>query len=114
MNKEMMKGSIDLILLSILAKKDMYGYEMVQVLKQSSDDTYSMSEGTLYPALKRLEMQGAIKSYWQEEENIRPRKYYQITEYGQGALQSKLKDFQQIHEIISKWNKSGVAYDKCI
>ena len=106
-----MKGSIDLILLSILAKKDMYGYEMVQVLKQSSADTYSMSEGTLYPALKRLETQGAIDSYWQEQENTRSRKYYRITEEGQKALRKKLKDFQQIHELISKWNKPGVAYD---
>ena len=65
MNKEMMKGSIDLILLSIISTKDMYGYEMVQVLKQSSDEAYSMSEGTLYPALKRLETQGTIESYWQ-------------------------------------------------
>ena len=111
MNKEMMKGSIDLILLSIIARKDMYGYEMVQVLKQSSGDAYSMSEGTLYPALKRLETQGAIQSYWVEQENNRPRKYYQITEEGQRALQSKLKDWQQIHALISKWNDQGVAYD---
>ena len=106
-----MKGSIDLLLLSIIAKKDMYGYEMVQVLKQSSEEAYSMSEGTLYPALKRLEAQGTIESYWQEQENSRPRKYYRITEDGQKALHSKLKDWQQIHALISKWNDSGVAYD---
>lgn len=110
MNKEMMKGSIDLILLSIIATKDMYGYEMVQVLKQSSEDAYSMSEGTLYPALKRLEMQGAIESYWQENEGTRPRKYYHLTEEGKKALNSKLKDWQQIHALISKWN-GGIAYD---
>lgn len=111
MNKEMMKGSIDLLLLSIIAKKDMYGYEMVQVLKQSSEDAYSMSEGTLYPALKRLETQGTIEAYWQEQENNRPRKYYRITDEGKKALHSKLKDWQQIHALISKWNGSGVAYD---
>lgn len=111
MNKEMMKGSIDLILLSIIASKDMYGYEMVQVLKQSSDEAYSMSEGTLYPALKRLETQGTIISYWHEQENSRPRKYYSITEDGQKALESKLKDWQQIHALITKWNKPDVAYD---
>lgn len=107
----MMKGSIDLILLSIISTKDMYGYEMVQVLKQSSDEAYSMSEGTLYPALKRLETQGTIESYWQEQENNRPRKYYRITDEGKKALHSKLKDWQQIHALISKWNGSGVAYD---
>lgn len=111
MNKEMMKGSIDLILLSLIAKKDMYGYEMVQALKQSSDDTYSMSEGTLYPALKRLETQGSIHSYWVEQDNGRPRKYYQLTEDGQKALQSKLNDWQQINKLIGKWNDRGIAYD---
>ena len=55
MDKEIMKGSIDILLLSLMNKRDMYGYEMVKELKESSKELYSMSEGTLYPALKRLE-----------------------------------------------------------
>lgn len=50
-----MKGSIDILLLSLLAQQEMYGYEMVKTLKETSGDLYNMSEGTLYPALKRME-----------------------------------------------------------
>ncbi|MGE7624596.1 PadR family transcriptional regulator [Viridibacillus sp. NPDC096237] len=111
MNKEMMKGSTDLLLLSIIAKQDMYGYEIVQALKQSSDELYSMSEGTLYPALKRLESQGYINSYWVENEGARRRKYYELTEEGQNALSGKLKDWQQINQLIEKWTKGDVLYE---
>lgn len=106
-----MKGSIDLLLLSIISKHDMYGYEIVQALKQSSDEMYSMSEGTLYPALKRLETQGFVSSYWFEQDNSRPRKYYQLTTDGNKALKNKLKDWQQINQLISKWTDGGIIYE---
>ena len=111
MNKEMMKGSIDLILMSVISQKDMYGYEIVQVLKQSSEDDYSMSEGTLYPALKRLETQGAVQSYWVEQENGRPRKYYRITDAGKLSLKEKLTDWTKLNTLVMKWNERGIVYD---
>ncbi len=111
MNKEMMKGSIDILLLSVLAKHDSYGYEIVQSLKESSDEMYSMSEGTMYPALKRLETQGYISSYWMEQENNRPRKYYHLTDEGEKALKNKLKDWQQINQLIAKWTKGEATYE---
>lgn len=107
----MLKGNIDLILMSIISSKDMYGYEMIQVLNQSSHDEYSMSEGTLYPALKRLETQEAIESYWVEQENGRPRKYYTLTNKGRKLLDDKLLDWSKINKLISKWNDRGIAYD---
>lgn len=112
MNKEMMKGSIDLLLLSVIAKQDSYGYEIVQALKQSSNEMYSMSEGTLYPALKRLEAYGYITSYWTEQENSRPRKYYQLTEEGAKALKSKLDDWKQINQLIAKWTEKRAGYEQ--
>jgi len=111
MNKEMMKGSTDLLLLSIIAKQDMYGYEIVQALKQSSDELYSMSEGTLYPALKRLESHDYINSYWIENEGTRRRKYYALTEEGQNALSRKLNDWRQINQLIEKWTKGDALYE---
>lgn len=104
-----MKGSTDLLLLSIIAQRDMYGYEIVQALKQSSDELYSMSEGTLYPALKRMEGLGYIHSYWVENEGMRKRKYYQLTEEGQRALTEKLNDWRQINRLIEKWTDRGGA-----
>ncbi|MGD7023197.1 PadR family transcriptional regulator [Rossellomorea vietnamensis] len=102
MNKELMKGSIDILLLSLISQRDMYGYEMVKRLKESSDDLYNMSEGTLYPALKRLEKQEWVTSYWSETDKGTRRKYYHITDKGQEELVLKLKDWQAVHRLIGK------------
>ncbi|PLS15370.1 PadR family transcriptional regulator [Bacillus sp. M6-12] len=101
MDKEMMKGSIDLLLLSLISQKDLYGYEITKILKQLSDERYEMSEGTLYPALKRLERKQTIESYWSETDAGR-RKYYKITETGITELAQKRKDFQLMENLIRK------------
>ncbi|MDQ0215875.1 DNA-binding PadR family transcriptional regulator [Oikeobacillus pervagus] len=106
MNKELMKGSIDILLLSLISKKDMYGFEMVQKLKQTSDHNYVMSEGTLYPALKRLEKNGWATSYWGEESGGR-RKYYRITEGGRTELERKLQDWQKVNQLIYKCSEGS-------
>ena len=96
-----MKGSIDILLLSLVNQRDMYGYEMVKTLKELSGDLYEMSEGTLYPALKRLENKGWLRSYWQSSETAGRRKYYQITKDGKRALGKKLKNWRQINQLIN-------------
>lgn len=101
MDQEMMKGSIDLILLSLIAQRDMYGYEIVKVLKKVSEDTYEMSEGTLYSALKRLEKRRWVESYWQETEGGR-RKYYRLTDEGEGALVSKRENWEWMNGLVRK------------
>lgn len=70
MDKELMKGSIDLLLLSLLSQKKLYGYEITKILKQMSKGNYEISEGTLYPALKRLEKR--IHKRTLERVRIRP------------------------------------------
>ncbi|WP_434167599.1 PadR family transcriptional regulator [Peribacillus frigoritolerans] len=64
MDKELMKGSIDLLLLSLLSQKKLYGYEITKILKEMSMGKYQISEGTLYSALKRLEKKEFIKGHW--------------------------------------------------
>lgn len=100
MDKEIMKGSIDILLLSLLNQQDMYGYEIVKTLKQNSNELYNMSEGTLYPALKRLETKGWLLSYWVNADNGGRRKYYQITEDGKRELEKKLTEWNQINHLI--------------
>lgn len=97
----MMKGSIDLILLSLIAQRDLYGYEIVKVLRQLSNDTYEMSEGTLYAALKRLEKKGWVESYWQETKGGR-RKYYRLTDDGQLALKQKQENWEWMNDLVHK------------
>ncbi|KAA0549813.1 PadR family transcriptional regulator [Bacillus sp. BGMRC 2118] len=104
MDKELMKGSIDILLLSVISGREMYGYEIVKVLKEKSNDLYNMSEGTLYPALKRLEKKKWLESYWAELETGR-RKYYRITDDGRYELDRKLGEWNSISNLIR--NVSG-------
>ncbi|MDQ0185814.1 PadR family transcriptional regulator [Cytobacillus sp. FSL W7-1323] len=111
MDKEIMKGSIDILLLSLLSKKNMYGYEMVKSLKENSHELYNMSEGTLYPALKRLEKNGWIEAYWEDSQLGGRRKYYQLTNGGKTELSRKLGEWQKVNDLINvtteglKWTK---------
>lgn len=95
MDKEIMKGSIDILILSLIEKQDTYGYEIAKCIKEKSEGIYAMGEGTLYPALKRLEEKELIESYWKENELTGKRKYYKITDKGKKTL----------NERISQWNK---------
>ncbi|SFJ74911.1 DNA-binding transcriptional regulator, PadR family [Halobacillus dabanensis] len=101
MDREIMKGSIDILMLNLVNRRDMYGYEIVKHLKEESGQLYNMSEGTLYPALKRLEKKEWMTSYWTETEHGR-RKYYRITEEGRTILQQKLEEWKSVNDLITK------------
>jgi PadR family transcriptional regulator, regulatory protein PadR len=107
MDKEMMKGSVDLLLLSLIKQRDLYGYEMTKLLKQLSDDQYEMSEGTLYPALKRLERKKWVESYWSETQAGR-RKYYKMTEEGLKELEKKQADWQRVNQLVHKSSEGHI------
>src|SRR5690625_3879655 len=101
MDKEMMKGTIDILLLSLIEQRDLYGYEMTRILKQLSDDTYEMSEGTLYASLKRMERRGWVESYWKDTESGR-RKYYRMKDDGKKELISKKENWDWMSSLIQK------------
>lgn len=101
MDKEVLKGSVDILLLSAIAEHDTYGYEIIQKLKKESDDWYHMSQGTLYPALRRLEQKGYIESYWDESDTGMKRKFYRITKDGREELGKKLNSWDQITALIN-------------
>ncbi|MDU7109851.1 MAG: helix-turn-helix transcriptional regulator [Clostridium perfringens] len=104
MDREILKGSLEIILLSLLKNNVMYGYEISKTIKNLSEDALIIEEGTLYPALKRLEEKGLIKHYFVEFENSKKkRKYYEITEEGKRELDLKLKDFSLIEKLIKSF-----------
>ena len=73
-----------MLVLELLAKKSMYGYEMIQTLKVASEDFFVLKEGTLYPILYRLEDNDFAKSSWSEPKDGKaPKKYYEITKKGE-------------------------------
>jgi len=101
MDKEILKGSIDILILSIICKQDIYGYEIAKCIKEKSEGLYSMGEGTLYPALKRLEEKELIESYWQKNEFSGKRKYYKITDIGKENLSEKLWQWNKVTSLIN-------------
>ncbi len=101
-NRELVKGSTSLILLQLLNERDMYGYELVKELEKRSDNGLSVKEGTLYPALHKLEKQEYIAFYWQEQEKGPARKYYVITEAGKEMLTEKTQEWQEFVKVMNK------------
>ncbi len=109
MDKELMKGSIDILLLSQIKGKDMYGFEIIKSLEKKSRNVYTMSEGTLYPALQRLEQKKLLKSYWGDSDTGGRRKYYTITENGTKELNQKLTDWKKVNDLIDSC-KEGLEW----
>lgn len=87
---ELKKGSIQLCLLALLAKEEKYGFQILRELREKSDGFFDLKEGTLYPALRRLEERGFVESRWQEPDSGMPRKYYRLTARGRVALSEAL------------------------
>lgn len=92
-DKELMKGSTAILILSLLEKEDMYGYSITSKLKKKSENIFEMKEGTLYPMLHGLEEADAVDSYWQDSDNGKRRKYYKITKKGKALLDRKKEEW---------------------
>src|SRR5205823_7294175 len=80
MDTELLKGTLSLLILSLLSRKAMYGYEIAATVHRDTDGTFTWREGSLYPSLHKLEADGLVAGQWEEKETGRKRKYYHITE----------------------------------
>ena len=98
--KEWLKGYIDVIILSLLVDKDLYGYEMTKKMKEVSGNKFILKDGTLYPALKRLETKKLINGYWSDSEGAARRKYYRITENGVKEVIKSQQEWLVIKNIL--------------
>ena len=95
--KELRKGVLELSVLYIISAKKRYGYDIVEVLKNSSLAT---SEGTIYPLLTRLKNEELISYEWEESDKGPPRKYYIITEKGRQLLEMLIEEWEKINTGI--------------
>lgn len=84
--KELVKGNIDSLLLCLIGQQPMYGYQIIRELENQSQGYFKYKEGTLYPALHRLEKRGLMIAKWQATAGGRQRRYYHLTEKGQNML----------------------------
>lgn len=101
-NRELVKGSTSLIVLQLLNERDMYGYELVKEMDKRSEHKFQIKEGTLYPALHKLEKQTYIEYYWQEQPKGPARKYYRITQQGKDMLMEKTEEWDRYVQVMNK------------
>jgi PadR family transcriptional regulator, regulatory protein PadR len=106
-NIQLKKGVIEILILKLLSREKMYGYQLLQELDKRSEGVFKMKEGTLYPVLYRLEDDGFITSLWEEpdpksqDKRPMPRKYYQINANGRKELSSLILDLKTLTKAIS-------------
>lgn len=103
----MMKGYIDAIILSVISKRDSYGYEIAHVVNEQTDGALELKEGTLYPALRRLEAEAWIQGYWGEDGVGPRRRYYRITIQGNEQV-AKNRDIWKRNQAIVNTFLGGV------
>ncbi|MBI4295222.1 MAG: helix-turn-helix transcriptional regulator [Chloroflexi bacterium] len=92
--RELLKGSTDTLLLSLLSQEAMYGYQIIKEINTRSRGYFKFREGTLYPALHRLEQSGLVVGMWQELPSGQVRRYYHITEKGRAFLEAKMAEWR--------------------
>ena len=100
-------GHTDLLVMSLLAGEDMYGYQMIMELARRSNRTFEMKEGTLYPVLHGLERQGLVEAYLQEAPTGRTRKYYHLTRKGRAALRTEKESWRAYAEAVNAVLRAG-------
>ncbi|KPU44008.1 lineage-specific thermal regulator protein [Oxobacter pfennigii] len=100
-NKELLKGSTVILILTLLDRKPMYGYEIIKEIDKKSDGVFNFKEGTLYPILHSLEAEGFVLSYWDEVES-RKRKYYKITDAGKLQVKEKQEEWFTFKSAVDK------------
>lgn len=100
--QQLRKGSTPLLLLSVLADEPMYGYQIMRELERRSEGYFSMTAALLYPALHQLELDGLLKSDWQDGQGKRKRKYYSITPKGRNALAASQAEWKKFIANMQK------------
>ncbi|MTI79535.1 MAG: helix-turn-helix transcriptional regulator [Firmicutes bacterium] len=107
-NKELLKGSTTILILKLLERKPMYGYEMIKEIENVSGGVFAFKEGTLYPILHSLESDEMVESYWSDSKGGRKRKYYRITDKGRLQLKEKCKEWVVFRSTVDKVLGEGV------
>ncbi|GEO27894.1 PadR family transcriptional regulator [Alicyclobacillus acidoterrestris] len=102
MRNERVRGYLDGIVLSILVTGDTYGYEIVQKVNERTHGALQLKEGSLYPALKRLEAEHFIEGYWGTDKETGPRRrYYTLTERGKSQLERIRREWTEEQRVLS-------------
>ena len=100
--QEFLPGTLDMLILKTLSRQVMHGYGIAEHIRQVSVDVLKVEEGSLYPALQRLQLQGLIASEWGHSANNRRARYYRLTAAGRRALGESESSFSRLIEAIAR------------
>lgn len=98
---DLVQGTLDLLILKTIALQPMHGWAIAQRIRQISNEVLQVQQGSLYPALHRLEQQGWIEAEWGESENNRRAKYYALTKAGRRQLDQELANWERLSSAIA-------------
>lgn len=98
---DLLQGTLDLLILKVLAPGPMHGYAVSQRIQQVSCDTLQVQQGSLYPALHRLERRKWVSAEWTTSENNRRAKYYRLTAAGRRQLEAEVSNWERIASAVS-------------
>src|SRR5262245_40761436 len=110
MDAEMLKGHLDAIVLAALAAGPAHGYAIIENIKTQSGKTFDLPEGTVYPALHRLEQAGLLSSSWITPANGRRRRVYSLTKAGSAALAERRKNWHRFSQAVDTLLGGGRAW----
>ncbi|HEY7333597.1 MAG TPA: PadR family transcriptional regulator [Bryobacteraceae bacterium] len=100
--QNLLQGTLDLLILHSLQRGPLHGYAIAQTIHLLSDEVLKVEEGSLYPALYRLELDGAIRAEWGQSENNRKAKYYEITRKGRKALTAQEESWTRLSSAVQR------------
>ena len=98
--RALVSGSMAMLVMKLLSEKDMYGYEMIDTLRQKSQNVFELKAGTLYPLLHRLEEKGLLTVY-EPDVAGKTRKYYSLTRQGRGFLEKKIEEWKEYSAAVT-------------
>ena len=98
---DLVQGTLDLLILRVIALEPMHGWAIAQRIRHVSNDELRVGQGSLYPALHKLEQQGWIEAEWASSENNRRAKYYKLTAAGRKALKAETAQWERLSTAIS-------------
>jgi transcriptional regulator len=100
--RELLPGTLDMLILKTLSVQDMHGYGVAQHLQRLSDDVIQVEEGSLYPAFQRMRQKGWLKAEWRQTPNKQRARYYTITPLGRKQLDEQEEGFEQLMTAVKR------------
>ena len=97
---DLLQGTLDMLILKSLSLGELHGYGIIQRIRQLSDEMLNVEQGSLYPALHRLEQQGWVRAEWRETELGRNAKFYSLTRAGRAQLESERAQWARLSQAI--------------